>query len=31
VPRLRNQQYEFRELPVQMAQQELNKAEMIVD
>ena len=30
-PRLRNQQYEFRELPVQMAQQELNKAEMIVD
>lgn len=31
VPRLRNQQYEFRELPVQMAQQELNRAEMIVD
>jgi len=31
VPRLRNQQYEFRELPVLMAQQELNKAEMIVD
>ena len=31
VPRLRNQQYEFRELPVQMAQQELNKAELIVD
>jgi cyclic dehypoxanthinyl futalosine synthase len=31
VPRLRNQQYVFRELPVQMAQQELNKAEMIVD
>ena len=31
VPRLRNQQYEFRELPVLMAQQELNRAEMIVD
>ena len=31
VPRLRNQQYEFRELLVLMAQQELNRAEMIVD
>jgi cyclic dehypoxanthinyl futalosine synthase len=31
VPRLRNQQYVFRELPVLMAQQELNKAEMSVD
>lgn len=31
VPRLRNQQYEFRELPAQMTQQELNRSEMIVD
>ena len=31
VPRLRNQQYEFRELPAQMAQQELDRKTMIVD
>ncbi len=31
VPQLRNQQYEFRELPQGMAQQELNRVEMIVD
>ena len=31
VPQLRNQQYEFRELPKGMAQQELNRVEMIVD
>jgi cyclic dehypoxanthinyl futalosine synthase len=31
VPKLRNQQYEFRELPVQMAQQELDRTAMIVD
>jgi cyclic dehypoxanthinyl futalosine synthase len=30
-PQLRNQQYEFRELPAGMAQQELNAVEMIVD
>ncbi|MBK8556981.1 MAG: CofH family radical SAM protein [Lewinellaceae bacterium] len=30
-PRLRNQQYEFRELPEGMLQQELDKAAMIVD
>jgi cyclic dehypoxanthinyl futalosine synthase len=30
-PKLRNQQYEFRELPVDMRQQELNRMEMIVD
>ena len=31
VPQLRNQQYEFRELPQKMRQQELDKAAMIVD
>ena len=31
VPQLRNQQYEYRELPENIRQQELNKAEMIVD
>ena len=31
VPRLRNQQYEFRELPQHMAQQELDRVAMIVD
>jgi len=31
VPQLRNQQYEFRELPVNMRQQELDKVNMIVD
>lgn len=31
VPQLRNQQYEFRELPRHIVQQELNRAEMIVD
>lgn len=31
VPRLRNQQYEFRELPAHMAQQELDRKTMIVD
>jgi cyclic dehypoxanthinyl futalosine synthase len=31
VPRLRNQQYEFREIPQNIVQQELNHAEMIVD
>lgn len=30
-PQLRNQQYEYRELPKVMKQQELNRAEMIVD
>lgn len=30
-PRLRNQQYEFRELPAHMAQQELDRNRMIVD
>ncbi|HMX39239.1 MAG TPA: cyclic dehypoxanthinyl futalosine synthase [Saprospiraceae bacterium] len=30
-PRLRNQQYEWRELPAHMAQQELDRAAMIVD
>lgn len=30
-PRLRNQQYEFRELPANMRQQELDRVEMIVD
>jgi cyclic dehypoxanthinyl futalosine synthase len=30
-PRLRNQQYEFRELPENIRQQELDSAEMIVD
>ena len=31
IPQLRNQQYEFRELPANMKQQELNSLEMIVD
>ena len=31
VPRLRNQQYEFRELPAHMVNQELDRATMIVD
>ncbi|MCY7329650.1 MAG: dehypoxanthine futalosine cyclase, partial [Saprospiraceae bacterium] len=31
VPRLRNQQYEFRDLPMGMAQQQLDRAAMIVD
>ncbi|MFN0037071.1 MAG: cyclic dehypoxanthinyl futalosine synthase [Saprospiraceae bacterium] len=31
VPRLRNQQYEFRELPQGMAQQELDRVAMVVD
>jgi len=31
VPRLRNQQYEFRDIPQNIVQQELNHAEMIVD
>ena len=31
VPQLRNQQYEYRELPENMEQQSLNKMEMIVD
>jgi cyclic dehypoxanthinyl futalosine synthase len=31
VPRLRTQQYEFRELPVKMRQQELDTVSMIVD
>lgn len=31
MPRLRNQQYEFREIPQNIVQQELNHAEMIVD
>lgn len=31
VPQLRNQQYEFRELPANMRQQELDKVNMIVD
>ena len=30
-PRLRNQQYEFRELPANVRQQELDRVEMIVD
>ncbi|MEM1320888.1 MAG: CofH family radical SAM protein [Bacteroidota bacterium] len=30
-PRLRNQQYDFRELPTQIAQQELDRKTMIVD
>ncbi|MDX1913352.1 MAG: CofH family radical SAM protein, partial [Saprospiraceae bacterium] len=30
-PRLRNQQYEFRELPADMAQQELDREKMFVD
>jgi len=30
-PRLRNQQYEFRELPKNIRQQELDRATMIVD
>ena len=30
-PRLRNQQYEFRELPPQIEQQQLDKASMVVD
>lgn len=30
-PQLRNQQYEYRELPQNMKQQELNRAELIVD
>ena len=30
-PRLRNQQYEFRELPENIRQQELDKSSMIVD
>jgi cyclic dehypoxanthinyl futalosine synthase len=30
-PKLRNQQYEFRELPENIQQQELNRVEMIVD
>ncbi|MEL6805266.1 MAG: hypothetical protein AAFO91_15960, partial [Bacteroidota bacterium] len=30
-PRLRNQQYEFRELPEHMRQQELDKEALIVD
>ncbi|MBK6902788.1 MAG: dehypoxanthine futalosine cyclase [Saprospirales bacterium] len=31
VPQLRNQQYEFRELPANIRQQELDKASMIID
>jgi cyclic dehypoxanthinyl futalosine synthase len=31
VPQLRNQQYEFRDLPLGMAQQELDKEKMLVD
>jgi cyclic dehypoxanthinyl futalosine synthase len=31
LPRLRNQQYEFRELPEHMVQQELDRGAMIVD
>jgi len=31
IPQLRNQQYEFRELPANIRQQELNRLEMIVD
>ncbi len=31
VPQLRNQQYEFRDLPAGMVNQELNRVEMIVD
>ncbi|MEM9990900.1 MAG: cyclic dehypoxanthinyl futalosine synthase [Bacteroidota bacterium] len=31
VPKLRNQQYEYRELPQQMAQQQLDTATMVVD
>jgi len=30
-PRLRNQQYEYRELPANMAQQELDRSAMLVD
>ncbi|MBL7803059.1 MAG: dehypoxanthine futalosine cyclase, partial [Saprospiraceae bacterium] len=30
-PRLRNQQYEFRELPEGIVNQELDRVEMIVD
>jgi cyclic dehypoxanthinyl futalosine synthase len=30
-PKLRNQQYEFRELPTNIRQQELDRVEMIVD
>jgi cyclic dehypoxanthinyl futalosine synthase len=30
-PKLRNQQYDFRELPENILQQELNRVEMIVD
>lgn len=31
IPRLRNQKYEFRELPAQIVQQELDRTKMIVD
>ena len=31
VPQLRNQQYEFRELPANIKQQQLDRASMIVD
>jgi cyclic dehypoxanthinyl futalosine synthase len=31
IPRLRNQQYEFRELPTRIRQQELDHVEMVVD
>lgn len=31
IPQLRNQQYEFRDLPANIRQQELNRLEMIVD
>jgi cyclic dehypoxanthinyl futalosine synthase len=31
VPQLRNQQYEFRALPKNIVQQQLNRAEMLVD
>jgi cyclic dehypoxanthinyl futalosine synthase len=31
VPQLRNQQYEFRELPQNMVQQELDRVAMVVD
>ena len=30
-PQLRNQQYEFRDLPINMKQQQLDKMTMIVD
>ena len=31
IPQLRNQQYEFRELPANIVQQQLDKEAMIVD